>query len=196
MSIYNDIKNKLDELYSRIRPDNFDEWYEDAKNVVTMFTNLSYIEYYLKMLDSIRKSYEVNLKRVQEDERKKLQTKIRKISYVLNLLEYKKPDYLIERLRKEGERLAQDKDIRDAFSNQIYRILEQARLGKKDIVLYMIVRILSAFGKEVPEEIIEAIKPQYDTQLFRSFIYSFLSAFIEEEGKENESESKEGEENE
>lgn len=196
MSIYNDIKNKLDELYSRIRPDNFDEWYDDVKNVVTMFTNLSYLEYYLKILDTIKKSYEVNLKRVQGDEKEKILIKIGKISYVLNLLEIKKPDYLIERLRKEGERLAQDKDIRDAFSNQIYRILEQARLGKKDIVLYMIVRILSAFGKEVPEEIIEAIKLQYDTQLFRSFIYSFLSAFIEEEGKENESESKEGEENE
>jgi hypothetical protein len=185
MSIYSEVRKNLEELYSQIKPDNFDVWYNDLKNVIDLLMSDSYPEYFLRILDSIRESYRIELKKAQEDKRQEIEIKLRKLSYLLNSLKQKKPDYLIERLRLKGNDFARDSNLRKVFSDQIFRILEQARLGKRDTVLYMIVRTLATFNKEVPEELIEAIKHHYDLSLFRSFIYSFLSAFSKME--ENES---------
>ncbi|MDW7998728.1 MAG: hypothetical protein RMI30_04665, partial [Thermodesulfovibrio sp.] len=66
----------------------------------------------------------------------------------------------------------------DAINKESMRILEQTRLGKRDTVIGMLMRNFAIRHVSVPSELIEALKPKYDINLFRAFIYAFLSGFI------------------
>jgi Na+/H+ antiporter NhaD/arsenite permease-like protein len=57
-------------------------------------------------------------------------------------------------------------------------MLELARLGKREAVIGMLMRIFTIKNAQIPQELIEALKPKYDINQFRAFIYAFLSGFI------------------
>lgn len=92
---------------------------------------------------------------------------------------------LVDNLRSKG--FVYRHKLGDAFQNMGYRILEQARAGKKDDVYYSILRIFVANKENFPGDLVEAFKPIYSDEMFKVFIFSFLSGII---GKEQQTENK------
>jgi len=87
---------------------------------------------------------------------------------------------LIEKLKEEGLDLRKS-DLKKAFDQQGYRILELVRTGKRDAVFYTILRIFVSARKKFPSELVEAFKPVYSDELFKIFLFSFLSSVLGEE---------------
>ncbi len=92
---------------------------------------------------------------------------------------------LIENLKRKG--YAYKKELGEAFENMGYRLLEQTRAGKRDDVYYGLLRIFVSYKKKFPDELVEAFKPIYSEEMFKVFIFSFLSGII---GKEQQTENK------
>ncbi|MEM4589278.1 MAG: hypothetical protein QXL73_04695, partial [Thermoplasmata archaeon] len=68
----------------------------------------------------------------------------------------------------------------DAFSNQAFRIMERVRHSQRSEVQYLITRIFVANKKEIPSLLVKAFNPIYSDELFKTFIYSFLSGILGE----------------
>jgi len=95
--------------------------------------------------------------------------------------------HLIENLRNTGYYVGKDNsDFGKAIINMGYRLLEQTRAGKRGDVYYGILRIYVSFGKTFPKDLVEAFKPIYTEEMFKVFIFSFLSGII---GKEQQNEN-------
>jgi len=87
-------------------------------------------------------------------------------------------------LKKKGEK-KEGNDFTKKFESMIYRLLEQTRIGKRDDVYYGIFRVFVSLNEEFPKNLIEVFKPIYSDEMFKVFIFSFLSGII---GKEYQSE--------
>lgn len=169
MSIYIDINNKLDELYNKIRPDELG-WLEDARKTFSLFIRFEKLKDFMTILECVSKELRNTPNKSQE---------LKQVERLLKELERSEPDFLIENLKRLGYALAQNnKDLREAINKESLRILEQVRLGKKDAVVGMLIRNFIIRNIKIPQELIEALKPKYDINLFRAFIYAFLSGFI------------------
>jgi len=95
--------------------------------------------------------------------------------------------HLIENLRNTGYYVGKDNsDFGKAIMNMGYRLLEQTRAAKRGDVYYGILRIYVSFGKTFPKDLVEAFKPIYSEEMFKVFIFSFLSGII---GKEQQNEN-------
>jgi len=92
---------------------------------------------------------------------------------------------LMESLKRKGFALKKERDLKDAFDRQGYRILELVRSGKRDEAFHAILRIFVSAKKEFPSQLVEAFKPIYSEELFKVFLFSFLSGIL---GKEEETE--------
>lgn len=92
---------------------------------------------------------------------------------------------LVERLKKTGFALKRDSYLKDAFDRQGYRILELVRAGRRDDAFHAILRIFVSAEKEFPSQLVEAFKPVYSDDLFKVFLFSFLSGILGQE-RENE----------
>jgi len=112
---------------------------------------------------------------IKKDE-KKFQTLLQKVAG-------KNASEQIESLHGLGYALK--KDLGDAFTNMGYRLLEQTRAGKRADVHYGIMRIFVSYNREFPKTLLEAFKPYYSDEMFKVFIFSFLSGII---GKEYQQE--------
>lgn len=169
MSICDDINSKLDELYQTIRPDEF-SWLEDARKTFSLFIKFEKLKDFIRALECVKEKLERDGTKTQE---------LKAVHGLLKDLQKSEPDFLIENLKRAGYGIAQNnKSIRDAINKEALRILEQVRLGKKDFVIGMLMRIFTIRNFQMPPELIEALKPKYDINLFRAFIYAFLSGFI------------------
>ncbi len=91
---------------------------------------------------------------------------------------------LIESLKRTGFALKKDRDLKDAFDRQGYRILELVRAGKRDEAFHAILRIFVSAKKEFPSQLVEAFKPVYSDELFKVFLFSFLSGILGKEDTE------------
>lgn len=111
----------------------------------------------------------------------------KKFNYLYRTLAGENASELIEQLTRLGYALR--KDLSEAFSNIGYRLLEQTRAGKRDDVYYGILRVFVANNRKFPDNLVEVFKPIYSDEMFKVFIFSFLSGII---GKENQSEKNEG----
>ncbi len=172
--IAKEIENKLNELFAKINPDNVDEWFDDVKKTVDIFLLGE------KLFD-LSKALEKIVDDISGDKRWKVDSLIKRI-------QQSEPDFLIERLKRRGGGIvANDKTLSEAIQKESLKILEQARLGKRDAVIGMLLRIFVVNNKRFPDELIEVVKPKHDINLFRAFIYSFLSSFSRpKEGKDEE----------
>lgn len=182
MSIYSDISAKLNELYQNITPKNL-SWIEDLRKTVSLFISFEKLQDFIKALELVGDE-------LKKDSSKEEQW--RKIEGIIQDLEKNEPDFLIERLRRAGYGASKNHSLRDAINKEALRILEQTRLGKRDSVVGMLLRNFIIREVKIPPELIEALKLKYDINLFRTFIYAFLSGFItqdtqeEKGGSENE----------
>ena len=57
-----------------------------------------------------------------------------------------------------------------------YRILELVRLGKRDEVFFSLLNVFQ--GTEIKPILARAFNPMYSDQLFKTFLYSFLSGLL------------------
>lgn len=168
MGVYEEIRNKLDEIYNQIQSEDF-SWLDELNKVVRLFFEFEKLKDFVSAIEVVKSEIERSGKNKEYRN---------KIEYLLYQLEKNYPDYLIERLKRRGSALAQDKSLKEAISKQLLRILEQVRLGNRDAVCGMLLRIFVVNEKMFPDELIEAMKPKYDINLFRAFMYAFLSNFI------------------
>jgi uncharacterized membrane-anchored protein YjiN (DUF445 family) len=98
---------------------------------------------------------------------------------------------MAEKLNKLGYALKNDNDyekVVSALSDQAYRIMEKTRHAQRSEVQYMITRVFVVNKKEIPELLSRAFNLDYSDELFKTFIYSFLSGILGETkgGEENE----------
>jgi hypothetical protein len=93
---------------------------------------------------------------------------------------------LMESLKRTGFALKKERDLKDAFDRQGYRILELVRAGKQDEAFHAILRIFVSARKEFPSQLVEAFKPVYSEELFKVFLFSFLSGILGKEETEQE----------
>lgn len=169
MTICDDINSKLDGLYQTIRPNDL-SWLEDARKTFSLFIKFERLKDFIKALECVRGELEKDGTKAQE---------LKAVHGLLKDLQRSEPDFLIENLKRAGYAVVQNnKSMRDAINREALRILEQVRLGKRDTVIGMLMRNFTIRDIKMPSELVEALKPKYDTNLFRAFIYAFLSGFI------------------
>jgi len=89
--------------------------------------------------------------------------------------------HLMDRLRGLGYFYGKDKTFRNIFEKQGYRLLEQTRAGKRDVVYFGLLRIFVSLLKEFPQILMEPFKPVYSDNIFKVLMFSFLSGVL---GKE------------
>lgn len=90
---------------------------------------------------------------------------------------------MVEKLRRLGYSLKKKgdyKEIVSALSDQAFRIMEKTRHAQRNEVQYMITRIFWVNKREIPKLLAQAFNPIYPDELFKTFIYSFLSGILGE----------------
>lgn len=93
---------------------------------------------------------------------------------------------MTDSLNKLGYKLRKDeeyKNVVEAFQDQSFRIMEKVRHVLRSEVEYMIMRIFVANKKEMPTLLAKAFNPVYPDEIFKTFIYSFLSGILGEKEK-------------
>jgi len=105
---------------------------------------------------------------------------------------YQNASDMVNNLSKLGYALKKNenyKKVVSALEDQAYRIIEKTRHAQRSEVQYMIFRIFIVNKKEIPHLLSKAFNPIYSDELFKTFIYSFLSGILGETkdgGEENE----------
>jgi len=90
---------------------------------------------------------------------------------------------LCEKLRRYGFSL-RGKEVHERIYDKekrqprglAYRILELIRLGKRDEVFFSLLNVFQ--GTEIKPILARAFNPVYSDQLFKTFLYSFLSGLL------------------
>lgn len=90
---------------------------------------------------------------------------------------------LCEKLRRYGFSL-RGKEVHERIYDKekrqprglAYRILELIRLGKRDEVFFSFLNVFQ--GTEIKPILARAFNPMYSDQLFKTFLYSFLSGLL------------------
>lgn len=103
-----------------------------------------------------------------------------------NLVAARNASDLVESLKRTGFRLHKNQAIREAFERQGYRILELVRAGKRDEAFHAILRIFVSINHPFPTPLVEAFKPTYSDELFKVFLFSFLSGVMSKEDTKQE----------
>jgi len=163
---------------------NFDEKLRELKNeikenAITTEKFKQIIEEYKRLGFEIQKVLEYGVRSIKGDEKEKID-KIYKQFLSINSGE------MADKLRNLGYSLKNNQDyekIRSALSAQAFRILERVRHAHRSEVFYMIARIFTVNSKEFPSLLAQAFNPNYSDELFKVYIYSFLSGILGE--KEN-----------
>lgn len=100
---------------------------------------------------------------------------------------------LMESLKRTGFTLKKDPDVKDAFDRQGYHILELVRAGKREDAFHAILRIFVSAKREFPVQLlVEPFKPVYSEELFKVFLFTFLSSILGKEETEQETNKKGG----
>lgn len=107
------------------------------------------------------------------------------VGKMLSEMSGKNASDLMESLKKLG--YAVQKSLGEDFEKAGYRLMEQTRAGKRSDVMYGITRIFMANRQNLPDILNEAFKPYYSDELFKCFMFTFLSSAIKpKENKEEE----------
>lgn len=175
------IMNALDDIFDKIqKQEDINLWYDDLKSVIDLFINGYNFEFLERQLLNYKDT--INKK---EDKNYKDNENINKLNRLVKKIRDAKPNVLIDKLKSTGFALAKDTNFKKAINDQIYRILELARLDKRDDVIHILMRIFISYQKRIPEELIISIKPVTDNNLFKAYIYSFLTGFVGENENKN-----------
>jgi len=137
------IEDLIDQLYGRITPESFDEWYDEVRDVIKIFGRKDRIRDFVDSFEAVKRA--IAKDPTENDEKKK---KLAKLNRLISLLKSNEPDFLLESLQRKGFAIAKsDTELRDSIENSIFRILQQIRLGKKAAVCGLFMQIFSARWK-------------------------------------------------
>jgi hypothetical protein len=165
-------KKQLTEyLTEQIKTNNIS--YESLKNVISKYNELK-----LDLQQILEYAYQ-NAKGREKDNIYKLYKDF----------SYQNASDMVNNLSKLGYALKKNENYKklvSALQDQGYRIIEKTRHAQRSEVQYMIFRIFIANEKEIPYLLSKAFNPIYSDELFKTFIYSFLSGILGEGGEENE----------
>jgi hypothetical protein len=168
-------KKQLTEyLTEQIKTNNIS--YESLKNAISKYNNLK-----LDLQQILEYAYQ-NAKGGDKDNIYKLYKDF----------SYQNASDMVNNLSKLGYALKKNENyekVVSALQDQAYRIIEKTRHTQRSEVQYMIFRIFIANEKEIPYLLSKAFNPIYSDELFKTFIYSFLSGILgetKEGGEENE----------
>ena len=165
-------KKQLTEyLTEQIKTNNIS--YESLKNVISKYNNLK-----LDLQQILEYAYK-NAKGRDKDNIYKLYKDF----------SYQNASDMVNNLSKLGYALKKNENyekVVSALQDQAYRIIEKTRHAQRSEVQYMIFRIFIVNKKEIPYLLSKAFNPIYSDELFKTFIYSFLSGILGEGGEENE----------
>lgn len=163
-----EIKLTFEDLFADL-----DKELQDCKPMVQNF------EKAIKMLSD----YSIELQ-----EKLEYATILRKDDMILHNLYYSLAGYnasnLVDKLRSLGFSLRRNKLLKEAFEKAGYRLLEQTRAARRDDVYYGILRIFMSAKEEMRKILIEPFKSIYSDEMFKIFVFSFLSGVLQT--KENE----------
>ncbi|HQC19668.1 MAG TPA: hypothetical protein PLR13_09770 [Smithella sp.] len=167
------IEYLIDQLYGKIMPESFDQWHDDVRDVIKIFSRKDRIRDFVDSFEAVKRA--IAKEPMENDEKKK---KLAKLTRLIALLKSSEPDFLLESLQRKGFAIAKtDSELRGSIENSIFRILQQIRLGKKAAVCGLFMQIFSARGKAMPQELVDALKEEWDINQYRAFMYAFLSNF-------------------
>jgi CRISPR/Cas system-associated protein Cas5 (RAMP superfamily) len=171
----NELDTAFDAIYNSIDVNNINDWYEDVKDCVSMLVKNHKLIDIKKKLEILKENLKINNKK---DE-------LKKIDEILNYISIYEPDHITESLKKTSYRLSSNyENLKKSINDSALRLLELTRLGKRDTVIGMLLRIFMIHNVKIPDGLIEALKNKYNINQFKAFIYAFLSGFIEEEKNE------------
>jgi len=173
MGAYENIKNSLDTVYGKIKPDNLNEWLDDVGKIADIFVTGEQLQDFAGKLELVWNECEEGI--FSEEEKKKLYA-------ILMQIKEREPDYFVNQLKN----IKLPSNVKKELEKQAFRILEQTRLGKRDVATYMILRIFVAQNKKFPRPLIDILKPSWPDDIFKAFIYAFIGSVIsgKEEGNE------------
>lgn len=164
----------IEYLNEQIKTNNIS--YESLKNVISTYDGLK-----LELQNILEYAYK-NSKGEDRD----------KIYKLYKDFSYQNASNMVNKLNTLGYALKKNNDydkVVSALEDQAYRIIEKTRHAQRSEVQYMIFRIFIANKKEIPSLLSQAFNPIYSDELFKTFIYSFLSGILgkrEKGGEENE----------
>ncbi|MCS7180102.1 MAG: hypothetical protein NZ891_01950 [bacterium] len=134
------------------------------------------IEKYRELSLETQKLLEYVYKNAPEEEKKEFYKLYQKFLY-------QNAGEMVEELRRLGNDFKKNKsyeNIIKSLNDQSFRIMERTRYVQRSEVQYMIMRIFVVNKKEFPELLSNVFNPVYSDELFKTFIYSFLSAILTE----------------
>ena len=69
-------------------------------------------------------------------------------------------------------------ELTKAFDRQGYRLLELTRMGKREEVQYILLRIFFSFQIDFSQVLLKPFKYVYSDEMFKVFLFSFLSGVL------------------
>jgi len=176
MGAYENIKNSLDTVYGKIKPDNLNEWLDDVGKIADIFVKGEGLQDFARKLELVWHECKGSKEEIVSEEKKK------KLYAILMQIKEREPDYLVNQLKN----IKLPSNVKKELEKQAFRILEQTRLGKRDVATYMILRIFVAQNKKFPRPLIDILKPSWPDDILKAFIYAFIGSVIsgKEEGNE------------
>ncbi|MEM4314679.1 MAG: hypothetical protein QXM39_05310 [Thermoplasmata archaeon] len=162
-----DITKWKEEILNYLQEKVKNNQYEDFEDILKEYKNLAF---------EIQEILEYAVKYTAGEGKEKLRKLYEKFSY-------DNAGEMVERLRSLGYAFRYDKNYKnvvDAFSSQAFRIIERVRHSQRNEVQYLIIRIFRADEKEIPILLAKSFNPIYSDELFKTFIYSFLSGILGE----------------
>lgn len=179
MSTYEEINESIDKLFESINAEDI-TWINELDKTINLFINNRKIKEFYGIFLPVYKNMLKN--ELKDDNRKKLD----KININLRRIVELEPNTIIDKLRSSGYGLSKNEAFKNSIQGQMYKLLEQVRLGKRDNVIGMLMRIFFINKEKFSDDLIEAIKPMYDDSMFKAFMYSFLGSFTENKQSDNE----------
>lgn len=167
MSIYKEINKELDKLYSKISKESF-EWVNELEEVINILVKTDKIKDFIDILELVEDSIKDKLVK-------------KRISLIIETIKLEEPEYLLDKLMIESEKAVLDKPkLKASINSQLYKIIEYCRTGKRADVIGIILRDFHIHKQEFPKELLEILKEnKYNDDLFKAFIYAFLSNFLD-----------------
>jgi len=163
-----------------------DELRKQAEKIESEGASLEEFQKFYAHLRKVHRIFQGSLEwAVQERHRKEKEKEFRRFYWQVAA---RNATELVESLKRTGLKLRKESGIREAFERQGYRLLELVRAGKRDEAFHAILRIFVSLNRPFPAQLIEAFKPVYSDELFKVFLFSFLSGVMgkEETKQENQ----------
>lgn len=180
MTTKEQMKLATDSLYSRIKSSNLSDWVDELQDTISFFLDGAVLDRFKERLDAVTRAREDAAADSGEPFSKEDKDRMARLYSLLNQLKSRSGDYRIQRLLGQGYSLGKNPLFQEAMKKQRLDILEDARAGRRDRVLYRLLRIFDSSGQKFPWDLALLGKQEFDDEEYRNCIYAFLSGIAAE----------------